>query len=70
MGLIRVLFVIVALFVVDKRVGRRKMLLGSAAVMTVAQLMIGLNFRIWRIPGLAVAGQCLFMAGFVMPSFK
>jgi len=63
-GLIRVLFVIVALLVVDKRVGRRKMLLGSAAVMTVAQLMIGLNFRVWRIPGLAVAGQCLFMAGY------
>lgn len=63
-GLIRVIFVVIALFVVDKRVGRRKMLLGSAAVMTVAQLIIGLNFRIWQIPGLAIAGQCLFMAGY------
>ena len=55
---------VVALLVVDKRVGRRKMLLGSSAVMTVAQVLIGLNFKLWQIPGLAVAGQCLFMAGY------
>ena len=61
------MFVIMALLVVDKRIGRRPMLLYSACIMTFAQCMIAVTFMLkdtWRLPAMAVVGQCIFMAGY------
>jgi hypothetical protein len=54
------MFVIAALLVVDKRIGRRPMLLYSAAIMSFAQCVIAVCFvlkDVWRQPAMAIVGK-------------
>ena len=62
-GLVKVVFIIVAACLVE-RVGRVKLLVVSTAGIGLSQFLLGLSFHLGRNVGLALTGQCLFMAAF------
>lgn len=66
-GLIKVLFILLAAFLVESY-GRVKLLLLSSAGIATAQALIGLSFSLGGTVWLALLGQCFFMAAFSVGS--
>eukprot|EP00039_Didymoeca_costata_P018965 m.335734 g.335734 ORF g.335734 m.335734 type:complete len:600 (+) comp17665_c0_seq1:229-2028(+) len=70
-GFIRLLFVVFALFVVDKRWGRKPMLIVSAVIIAIAHIVSGIFFSLDNPddpapPYILVIGLSLFMSGYSM----
>eukprot|EP00040_Diaphanoeca_grandis_P004235 m.27687 g.27687 ORF g.27687 m.27687 type:complete len:725 (+) comp15790_c0_seq1:435-2609(+) len=65
-GSVKVVFVILATLLIDKRLGRRPMLLMSAAGMTLSQLLLGVNYHYnhQERPTVAVVAQLGFVASY------
>ena len=62
-GLVKVLFIIVAMGLLDKT-GRRPLLILSAGGLALCQFLIGTSFALGGVPWLSILAQCCFMAFF------
>eukprot|EP00854_Cymbomonas_tetramitiformis_P001016 gene1016-1542_t len=66
-GMVKVLFILLAASLVERQ-GRVRLMLASTAGIAAAQLCIGVSFSAGRVVWLALFGQCAFMAAFSLGS--
>jgi len=62
-GFVKLLFIFVALFLMDK-LGRKHLLMGGSVGLVFSLVILGIHFSVSAPSGLAIFGQCSFMAFF------